>query len=121
MIHTTTMIFMLKNMGALEIKTAREVVVAPEVECMVVWVDHPTWAEVDDLGLVLVETWVLDPVVVLGEEWGKKMYNLVYLKLMQLLRKEAHIMYYLRAIFGRGGQDFTCPVFPSSVKYPVWH
>lgn len=68
MIHTTMMIFILKNMVALEIKTAREDVVALEVECMVVWVGHHPWAEVDGLDLVLVETWVLDPVV-LGEEW----------------------------------------------------
>jgi hypothetical protein len=73
MIHTTTMIFILKNTVALEIKTAREGVVALEVECMVVWVGHHQWAEVDDLDLVLVETWVLD-LVVLGEEWGKKGY-----------------------------------------------
>jgi hypothetical protein len=73
MIHTTTMIFILKNMVALEIKMAREGVVALEVECMVVWVGHHLWAEVGDLDLVLVETWVPDPVV-LGEEWGKKNY-----------------------------------------------
>jgi len=72
MIHTTTMIFMLKSTAALEIKMAREDVVAPEVECMV-WVGHPTWAEVDDLGLVL-ETWALG-LVVLGVEWGM---NLCY-------------------------------------------
>lgn len=71
MIHTTMMIFMPKNMVALGIKMAREGVVA--LECMVVWVGHHPWAEVDDLDLVLVETWVLDPVA-LGEEWGKKNY-----------------------------------------------
>jgi hypothetical protein len=76
MIHTITMISMLKNMGALGIKTAREGVVALEVECMVVWVDHPPWAEVDDLGQVLVETWALGLVAVLGEEWGKEIPNL---------------------------------------------
>jgi hypothetical protein len=72
MIHTTMMIFMLKNTAALEIKTAREDVVALGVECMV-WVGHPTWAEEDVLGLVL-ETWALD-LVVLEVEWGM---NLCY-------------------------------------------
>jgi hypothetical protein len=71
MIHTTMMIFMLKNMVASEIKMAREDVVGLEVECMV-WVGHPTWAEVDDLGLVL-ETWVLG-LVVLGVEWGMSVF-----------------------------------------------
>jgi hypothetical protein len=66
------MIFMLKNMVALEIKMAREDVVVPAVECMV-WVVHPTWAEVDDLGLVLVETWALG-LVVLGVEWGMNLF-----------------------------------------------
>jgi hypothetical protein len=78
MIHTIMMIFMLKNMGALGIKTAREDVVAQEVECMVVWVDHPQWAEADGLGQVLGETWALGLAVVLGVEWGKKTYNLNY-------------------------------------------
>jgi hypothetical protein len=70
MIHTTTMIFILKNMVALETKMAREDAVAL-VECMVVWVGHHPWVEVDDLDLVSEETWAPDPVV-LGEEWGKK-------------------------------------------------
>jgi hypothetical protein len=75
MIHTTTMIFILKNMVGLETKMAREGVVGL-VECMVVWVGHHPWVEVDDLDLVLGETWALDPVV-LGEEWGKKTFDFI--------------------------------------------
>jgi hypothetical protein len=54
-------------------------------------VGHLPWAEVDDLDLVLVETWVLD-LVVLGEEWGKKMvlislHDCVFSIFMQLINR----------------------------------
>jgi hypothetical protein len=127
MIHTITMIFMLKNMGVLEIKTAREDVVALEVECMVVWVDHPPWHGVDDLGQV-VETWALGLVVGLEEEWGKKTSNFKLLIgcvvpniTVQLINKGAHCVYCCQAgLYLEGGGRISGPVFTVHIKYAVW-
>jgi hypothetical protein len=121
MIHTTTMIFILKNTVALEIKTAREGVVALEVECMVVWVGHHPWAEVDGLDLVLVETWVLDPVV-LGEEWGKKtilssLHDRVFsIFIVQLLTKGTHGHSLVKK--GNGIIDWSsCPFLYRNIQF----